>query len=74
MRGSSIVCAFPQVITWYLISGKCLVYFGNVPILLRCLWKEGEVHLGFVLHHIWFTMKKRPKHSETFGGRSRRKY
>lgn len=46
--GISLVFAFPQVITLYLISGKRLVYFGNLAILPKCLWKGGNVHLGFV--------------------------
>lgn len=46
--GISLVFALPQVITLYLISGKWLVYFGHLALLPKCLWKEGNVHLGFV--------------------------
>lgn len=46
--GFSKVGAFPQVFTRNKVQSKRLVYFGNLTILRKCLWKEGKVHLGFV--------------------------
>ncbi len=62
--GFSQVCAFPQFITWYSISVKWLVYFGDFATLHKCLWKKEKLHFGFVFTlsettfgSLWTTIK-----------------